>query len=820
MKRIAVVGVAVLLHASVFGQGVAYVDADAPPPGDGSSWATAFVDLQGALAAAASSGGAITELWIAEGVYLPEAPGGPRTTSFDLVEGVMLYGGFDGTETQLSQRNWTTHRSVLDGDLLGNDVPGADYWDASRADNTYQVVTATATTIVTGLDGIVVSGGHASGSTETDGGGVSVNTGALTLRNCTFERNIAANAGGAVWVLGTAGSMTLEDCVFQDNDALSSGGAVAAHWTNLACVNCQFLDNGAETNEGGALKVFGFTGSMLSLTSCVFSGNQGSMRGGAVYPAVELLEIEDCAFTGNGHASMGGAVYNAGQCYQVTVTGCSFSYNTGASGGAWYTDRYTSLDPTSFIDCVFEGNSVAGYGGALRAFNAVGLEGCSFIGNTAERGGAIHTDSPLVVRNGLFEGNHATSMGGALRQKSASSMVVRTDFIGNSAMYGGAVSLGSTTKLRYLASCRFLGNTATERGGAIRVNSSSQATLVNSLLSGNSAGEGGAVYVDPGTGTTAATLEGCTVTANHATLSTTGGIFLGLVYPGFVDLRNSIVWGNTAAAGPATAQLGGNTADFTVDWCGVQDWTGALAGERTFGFDPEFVDPLGPDLVAGTIDDDCRLQPTSPYRDAGSNAWVGQDLGDLDGDGDDTELVPLDLDLAARFHDDAYRCDTGEGVAPIVDLGAYETPGVSPGCSTSRFCLAGINSLGVGAQLHTLGSLSLTQGDLTLLAGPCEPLQFGLFFYGAAQIQLPFGDGYRCVGAGGVGLFRFNPALKCDAAGWFTRPIDFDAPPADSGPGEILAGSTWSFQLWYRDPLGPGGNQFNASDGMSVTFCP
>jgi hypothetical protein len=44
----------------------------------------------------------------------------------------------------------------------------------------------------------------------------------------------------------------------------------------------------------------------------------------------------------------------------------------------------------------------------------------------------------------------------------------------------------------------------------------------------------------------------------------------------------------------------------------------------------------------------------------------------LDLDGDVTERVPFDLDLLARFADAASAPDTGEGQAPIVDIGAYE----------------------------------------------------------------------------------------------------------------------------------------------------
>ena len=34
----------------------------------------------------------------------------------------------------------------------------------------------------------------------------------------------------------------------------------------------------------------------------------------------------------------------------------------------------------------------------------------------------------------------------------------------------------------------------------------------------------------------------------------------------------------------------------------------------------------------------------------------------------------------------------------------------------------------------------------------------------------------------------------------------------------ILAGQTWNFQGWYRDPNGPCGTQFNLTNGLAITF--
>ncbi len=161
------------------------------------------------------------------------------------------------------------------------------------------------------------------------------------------------------------------------------------------------------------------------------------------------------------------------------------------------------------------------------------------------------------------------------------------------------------------------------------------------------------------------------------------------------------------------------------------------------------------------------------------------------------------------------ECDIASGTS--LDLNGNGIPDECD-CSSASYCTAYPNSAGPGARIDRSGSTSISANDFTLEVQGSVPGQFGLFFYGPDAIEVPFGDGALCVGAGGLGLFRLLPPQPSDGGGSASRLLDFTVPPASQGPGAILTGSTWHFQYWYRDSAA-GGAGFNLSDGLAVMFC-
>lgn len=274
---IAVIGSMGLVYAQT--TQVIYVNKGTGNAGNGSSWTNAYADLQQALSAAGSITGD-KEIWVASGDYKPTS-GADRTLSFQIPANTRLYGGFAGTETVLTARDWRTNRTVLSGDV------GTQFVDT---DNSYHVVTITTGATTVTLDGFVITKGNASfasGNNDSGGGLLIVASSAVAtpvIRNCEFLENKASAHGGAVANIsnGLESSPQFINCIFNGN-AAAFGGAVSNDkitGTNAPTyVNCTFSSNRA-SQYGGAMANFG---SGPSLTNCTLAKNQGELGAGGVY---------------------------------------------------------------------------------------------------------------------------------------------------------------------------------------------------------------------------------------------------------------------------------------------------------------------------------------------------------------------------------------------------------------------------------------------------------------------------------------------------------------------------------------------------------
>ncbi|MHC4063080.1 MAG: choice-of-anchor Q domain-containing protein [Planctomycetota bacterium] len=249
-----------------------YVDNDAPGGGDGTSWATAYNDLQDALADAGGAGGAITEIRVAAGTYTPAAAGGDRTATFQLLNGLALNGGYAGFgQPDPDERGILLHETILSGDLNGDDDTGGD-----NTENSYHVVTGSGTDGTAVIDGCTISGGNADGPGSPDfhdrGGGMYTDGGTPAVAQCRFEGNAATFVGGGIYN-NAGGSVALANCSFVGNTA-AFGGAMRNAASHPTMTNCSFIGNTAGTYCGG---VNSSATSFPLLVNCILWGNSADL---------------------------------------------------------------------------------------------------------------------------------------------------------------------------------------------------------------------------------------------------------------------------------------------------------------------------------------------------------------------------------------------------------------------------------------------------------------------------------------------------------------------------------------------------------------
>jgi predicted outer membrane repeat protein len=277
MALLAVLGLLALPIQSYAAGTIVYVDAGASGAGDGSSWADAYPSLADDLANAAFD----TEIWVAAGTYKPTS-GTDRTATFQLKDGVAIYGGFAGNETQRNQRDWQTNVTTLSGDLLGNDSGAVDLSNPTRADNSYSVVTGATGAI---LDGVTVTGGHANYILSqglpswSSGGGMYNDHSSPILTHVTFSGNTSISFGGGMY--NNAGNPVLTDVTFDGNYSGGNGGGLySTGVANLTLTDVTYTGNVATDRGGGLHAEPEFNGvANLTLTNVIFSGNSATYGG-------------------------------------------------------------------------------------------------------------------------------------------------------------------------------------------------------------------------------------------------------------------------------------------------------------------------------------------------------------------------------------------------------------------------------------------------------------------------------------------------------------------------------------------------------------
>ena len=326
-----------------------YVRQSARDAGDGKSWATAFNDLQAALAVATFG----DDVWIAAGIYTPSRTG-DRAASFVIRDGVALYGGFAGHETRRTARDPARHLSVLSGDLAGDDQGDLEQY---RVENSELVVRIIRVGDKTVLDGLSITGGYG----RPGGAGVLILNGSPVIRNVAIHGNM--NYGHGAGVYFDTGSPRFEDVVIADNWGFIGVGMSLWH-SDATFVRVRFERNYAY-DFAAAINI---TDGSPQFVDAVFAGNTayGASAVSAQHnlrPRVTKPRFVGTVFRGNeGSYLLQGLVAYGEEPLVVEVARSTVIENAQGRPGGWLFRGSVSVTDSTIADNTFD---KAPFGGAL-----------------------------------------------------------------------------------------------------------------------------------------------------------------------------------------------------------------------------------------------------------------------------------------------------------------------------------------------------------------------------------------------------------------------------------------------------------------------
>jgi hypothetical protein len=289
---------------------LSYVKINASGSGDGNSWNNAYNDVQSAIDAA-NPGDTIC---VAAGTYFPthkHLGNSTRNSTFYINKTIVLYGGFSGeagSEGNFSQRNTTSHETILSGDL---GITGI------TSDNAFHVVFLDHVSEAMRIDGFTITNGN-----NVDGVGLELYGAGIyndafagisspTIANCLIRQNTAIEFGGGMVNFaqehGEARPLLI-NCVFESNRA-SSGGGIGNYVDNGGIssptfMNCIFKGNSAPTGQGGAMSFVAHSSTASPrIINSVFTGNHSPTSSAincfTTGTGVLCPELYNCAMSGN-----------------------------------------------------------------------------------------------------------------------------------------------------------------------------------------------------------------------------------------------------------------------------------------------------------------------------------------------------------------------------------------------------------------------------------------------------------------------------------------------------------------------------------------
>eukprot|EP00210_Caulerpa_lentillifera_P003724 g3557.t1 len=433
-------------------------------------------------------------------------------------------------------------------------------------------------------------------------------------RGVSFISNVAELDGAAIHI-SDGPEVNISAASFVGNEVYQGGGAAIyassvdhgsiTYAMIIRMISSKFLQNKAIHGiRGGGTLGFTSRAIVVYIEKCEFNENEAMFGTGGVFHIFEgpVLNSRKSSFIDNKAAIQGGVIYGQVEA-SVDMSDCIFHRNAAAEGGAISARGAINVD---IVESDLRNNSAKEDGGAIRAENhaysggnraRLTITNSSFVNNNAgfemrqggidsqvTRGGgiaAIGAGQYVDIKHTTFRNNSA-SEGGALAAIEVRHLLLyrRPCFEMNAAIFGGAAYVLVDNNVaddvfegsHNISGARFINNTASSEGGAVRVGSS---TSANDFFP---------INADRRT----LVFENCTFINNSA--ANTGG---GLTVTGVgLELINMFFAKNTAMLNGVSSTLGSGGGIAVTDGASVrlidssiQDNIAHLAGGGLFVMD-------------------------------------------------------------------------------------------------------------------------------------------------------------------------------------------------------------------------------------------
>lgn len=502
LKFIVFAAISVFAFATASAADIIYVNQAAKGSKDGSSWANAFTSLQPALQAAkASPAGDV--IWVAKGTYKPsvaDAPsawGGNKT--FVVPDGTKIFGGFNGSETKVTQRDPVANPTILSGDL--------------GSSHAWHVVTIINAKVA--LDSLTIRGGIADGVAKgisdtannpyrTDGGGIFISGGQTDLNNVTLKSNQAKVLPGVdrfQQIVGQGGGVYVKEAKLNVTSSFFGGNTAAdGNWADVVAGGVASLASDIKIND-----------STFKYNSAFFCGTMFLANGNLDISNSQILNNtgqNSCAgiYVLIGNFKVDGQDFNASSTTgAINVVGNRFADNIGYDCGALTIENQAggNLSPALISGNVFENNRadhlVEGNltCGAICLYSEdANIIGNKFLNNKGVTGGSICAEDIAVAQPTPFPGRPDVL-------PYSPKLHVSDNFFKGNAVTDPSINGSGAIELQYNVDAKILDNQFKENqtptnGGGI-ASYSSNALIQNNTFEGNSAAQGGAVYAENST---------------------------------------------------------------------------------------------------------------------------------------------------------------------------------------------------------------------------------------------------------------------------------------------------------------------------------